>query len=557
LALVVFSGVAAAQDITVHVTDSVLVEVRDDVYGIQYHAHTFNDPGALAKLDPLPLTGVRIWAYPSEFHPEPGRWNWDALDNAIAEVVNAGYTPWLCLFQAEDWYTGSPEDPWWNDDTAWTEWTMAARALADRYGDVVDRWIVFDEVNYLHADRPYYMSLEASVALFLEAARTIRSVDDHAQIGGPSGFAGWENGYWAVRVLDEEGGADLLDFISSNLFLSWNADDSDAHIMDRTIWYEEAPLKIKAMLGETDDPSLILDAYNASALWTRDGTAEGELWTDPRNVNTFGGVYQTVALLHSLRGGFDVTLRWETLGGFGILSWFPAFRELPPYYAWRLLTEQGRLRPGNALLHTTTTETPLEDLPHHSGQNVAGYSVQPFAVRGTDGQSVVLINKYAGAKEVTLTAPHDAMRYGVYRFDEDRHVAALEPLLDVREGVVPGELIPLSLPGLSVTVVAFYGDLATNSGSVIPPQRQSRLLPIEPNPFRATTRIPIELALNDTVELSVFSARGHRVATLASRTMPAGLHTFTFDATVLSAGIYFCQLCTSAGCTSRPMVHIR
>ncbi len=194
-------GPVVAQPIRIEVGEAVMAEIRDDAFGIQYHGNTYGAPNALVKLDVLPLDGVRIWAYPARFHPEPGQWDWADLDTQIAEVVAAGYIPWVCLFQAEDWYSGTPEMPWWMDADAQAEWAVTAQALAARYADVVDRWVVFDEINYLHSDRSYYMPLATSVDLYLAAAAAIRAEDADVQIGGPSGFAGWENGYWAQRVL--------------------------------------------------------------------------------------------------------------------------------------------------------------------------------------------------------------------------------------------------------------------------------------------------------------------------------------------------------------------
>lgn len=541
------------QAIRVEVRDSVIAEVEDDFYGIQYHAHTYDAPRALEKLSRIPLRSVRLWAYPSEFHPEPDRWEWEALDARIAEVVAAGYAPIVCLFQAEEWYTGTPDDPWWNHVAARHEWAAAARALAGRYGDRVDQWIVFDEVNYLHPERDHYMSFGTSAEVYLEAAREIRAMDSDARIGGPSGFSGWENGHWASYVLALEDGAAHLDFISSNIFLSWDREDSDETIMDRTIWYEEAPSKMRAMIGQhADDLSLVLDAYNASALWTRDGTPTGELWTDPRNVNTFGGVYQTAALLHSAKGEFRTTLRWETLGGFGILSWYPAFEERPPYYAWLLLAGPGRLRPGGRLLHVTTTEPPKPDLPHHSGQHVEGYTVQPFAVQGEDGISVVLINKYAEDRRVTLPRPRGMAEYDLYRFDADRHEPALQPLEASDE-----DRLDLRLPGVSVTVVAFSEAASTEAVSPTVPATELQAVYNAPNPFSTATNIAFELSSTQTVTLDVYSLLGRRVAGVQAGRLPGGLHRFRFEADGRPAGTYFYRLCVGEVCVSRPMVLLR
>ncbi|MGB3542893.1 hypothetical protein [Rubrivirga sp.] len=553
LAAFVAAAPLAAQSIVVEVESGPGIDIRPDAFGIQYHGETYNAPLALEKLSALPLSGVRIWAYPSQFHPRPGVWEWADLDRKINEVVAAGYEPWVCLFQAETWYDGTPDDPWWTRSAPRVEWSLTAEALARRYSDRVDRWIVFDEVNILHPSRPAYMSPTLAAELYVEAARAIQAGDAGAWVGGPSNFAGWENGYWAQRVLGLSGGADALDFVSSNLFLSWNAADSDQHIMDRTIWYEEAALNIREMIGGADDPLLVLDAYNASALWTRDGTSSGELWTDPRNVNTFGGVYQTLAQLHALQGGFDVLLRWETLGGFGILEWFPAFNERIPYYAWQLTAGPGRLRPGSSVLRAKTTEPPIDDLPHHGGQNVAGYHVQPFAVADENGTSVFLINKYDESRTVTLRAPHDASAVDVYRFSDGRHAESLVAI-ESHSSVVADSDLQLDLPGVSVTVISFASSRAT-AVSAARPASGARLLPPVPNPSFGATTLVLEADSRTDATLDVWTVTGRHVRALFSGALAAGRR--SVEVGPLPAGTYVARLCSDAGCTSVPIVRAR
>ncbi|MEL6771804.1 MAG: hypothetical protein AAFP18_12125 [Bacteroidota bacterium] len=533
---------AVAQPVEIVVTDEVVRTIPADFYGIQYHRNTYSAPVALAKLERLPFTSVRIWAYPRLFSPAPGVWDWSALDREISEVVAAGYAPIVCLFQGEDWRTSTADDPWWNDATQHAAWTEAARALATRYADDVDTWIVYDEINYLHTDRPYYFPLNLSAALYLDAARAIRDADPGSAIGGPSGFSGWENGYWAARVLSFTDGPALLDFVSSNLFLSWNGDDSDATIMGRTIWYEEAPLKIRTQTAGHPDLRLMLDAYNVSALWTRDGTPTGELWTDPRNVDTFGGVVQTAALLHAAKGGFDIALRWETLGGFGVLRWYPAFEERAPYYAWQLLAGPGRLMPGSTLLRTTTTAAPLPDLPHHSGMNVHGYDVQPFAMQDETGVSIVLLNKTAEAQAVTVERPAGMAGYMLYRFEEGRHAESLTPL-----NAGDAATLDLTLPGTSVTVVHYAA--ATGTPAETTPERIRLSFTIAPNPSVGPATLHLTLPEPASVRLDVRSTLGRRIATLADEVRGAGTHTLPLDTRGWAAGVYWAQLCAGADCT--------
>lgn len=547
-ATLAFCATARAQVAEVSVTGEVVAEIGPLFHGIQYHDQTYAAPAALEKLAALPLRAVRVWAYPAQFHPEPGVWDWSALDEALGEVTAVGYVPFVGIFQAEDWYTGTPDDPWWNDADARAEWSAAVGALAERYAEEVEQWIVFDEINYLHADRPYFMPLDLSAALYIAAAEVIGEADPGAKVGGPSGFAGWENGYWAQRVLAQPGGAAALDFVSSNLFLSWDAEDTDAAIMERTIWYEEAAARIRAMVGE--GPSLVLDAFNVSALWTKDGTREGELWTDPRNVDTFGGVVQTLAFLHAAKGGFDVALRWETLGGFGVLRWYPAFEPRPPYFAWQLLAGPGRLMPGSQLLATTTTEPPLTDLPHHSGQNVAGYHVQPFALRDDSGTSVIVVNKSTAPRAVRLAMPSGSARVRVYRFDEGRHAGATEPLTDAPASAT----LTLSLPPVSVTV-ARYESAATSADLAPPPPELA--LTVAPNPVGDAARFTLTSDQPGEARVEVFAVDGRRVAEVLAGRVVAGAKVVAWDASALPSGAYLARACVAQVCVSEAFLRLR
>ncbi|MBL0062260.1 MAG: T9SS type A sorting domain-containing protein [bacterium] len=63
-----------------------------------------------------------------------------------------------------------------------------------------------------------------------------------------------------------------------------------------------------------------------------------------------------------------------------------------------------------------------------------------------------------------------------------------------------------------------------------------------PNPFNPTTRIDFDVPVTTNADLTIYNSLGQEVATLASGTMNAGLHTVYFDASSLTSGIYFAQL---------------
>ncbi len=541
------------QPFDIRVRDTVVARIESAFHGLQYHGNSYNAPEALDKLAPLRLHYIRIWAYPDRFHPRPGEWQWEELDQKIAEIREAGYTPLPCLFQSEEWYTGTADSPWWHNDSAVHEWQRAARALAGRYAGRIDKIIIFDEPNMLHQEEPYYMGFKRAAELYMLAAAQIRNAAPGIAIGGPSAFGGWENGHFANYVLNEAGGDTLLDFISSNIFLSWRAEDATATVMDRTIWYEEAGQKITAMLGERGPRPLLLDAYNFSALWKKDG----ELWTDPRNISYIGAVYQAAAQLHAARGGYRIALRWETLGGYGILRWYPAFEELPPYYSWRLLIDRAGLSAGARILTAVTSEAPVADAPHHSGMDVGLYRVQPFALRRKDGGiSLILINKYDMPQSVRLHTPPAMSAYTLYRLDSTRLSGSLEAIA----GGTADDTLALIAPPYSVTVVRYHNDV-----TALPRAAASRPHPslnAAPTPFNNAITLSLTLGTGTTLSLGVYDIRGRLIRLLHRGSLPAGTRRFRWDGRSaqgrpVNSGLYFARARIDGRDYTRKIILIR
>ncbi len=557
--LIVASLNVRAQTVTVSTSDTVSASVTADFYGIQYHANTFTDAQALNRLALLHLVPVRIWAKLNDFHPQPNVWQWADLDQKVDEVIAAGYQPMVCLYQSEQWFTGSADNPWWNDSTAISEWQNAAYQLALRYHDRVHRYIIFDEINMMHPEDGYYISFARSAQLYCQAAKEIKRADPALLCGGPSSFGGWENGYWAKYVLNQPDGNELLDFISANLFLSWNADDPDSLIMNRTIWYEEAAQKIESMVGTQTSARLVLDAYNVSALWQKNG----QLWTDPRNTNFFASIYQVAALLHALKGGFSVTLHWETIGGYGVLDWYPQFNPLPPYYAWRFLIEVIGLSQGSKLIQCHTDETPKSGIQHHGGMQVNAYEVQPFALQPNDTTvNVVLIRKYRGAERLVKVIPPEHLPfYRLFRLDSTHVQTCFTPFARGRAD----SLLLVRCPQRSVTVIQFSARQVVGLGF----QKARFQIPSNltvtrafPNPFNASVRIEFKLGRAEYVTGELFDAAGQKITTLFRKKLSKGGHYFIWkgknaQGCAVASGVYYVCLYTGNTMAARKIIYLK
>lgn len=63
-----------------------------------------------------------------------------------------------------------------------------------------------------------------------------------------------------------------------------------------------------------------------------------------------------------------------------------------------------------------------------------------------------------------------------------------------------------------------------------------------PNPFNPTTNIKFALPKESNVTLKIYNILGEEVANLINQVMPAGYHTYNFDATRLSSGMYIYRI---------------
>jgi len=78
-----------------------------------------------------------------------------------------------------------------------------------------------------------------------------------------------------------------------------------------------------------------------------------------------------------------------------------------------------------------------------------------------------------------------------------------------------------------------------------------------PNPFNPSTKISFGLPQRSSVVLKVFNALGQEVAVLVNESLEAGTHSYSFDASKLTSGIYVYSLQTDAGVISQKMTLVK
>ena len=97
---------------------------------------------------------------------------------------------------------------------------------------------------------------------------------------------------------------------------------------------------------------------------------------------------------------------------------------------------------------------------------------------------------------------------------------------------------------LDVYVIKFQGDgtVSVDDGADMP--REIALGPNYPNPFNATTSIPLTLSEKSTIEISIYDIPGQRVSVVTRGVYPPGEHRFVWDGKYIGggnapSGIYF------------------
>lgn len=78
-----------------------------------------------------------------------------------------------------------------------------------------------------------------------------------------------------------------------------------------------------------------------------------------------------------------------------------------------------------------------------------------------------------------------------------------------------------------------------------------------PNPFNPTTNISFSLPKAVQVELTIFNVLGQQVQNLVSDNLGAGAHTYTFDASRLTSGVYFYRIVAGTNTATQKMLLLK
>ncbi len=469
LALLVLTiPLSAQQTVDVTLSDETLGTVSGSFWGLHYDGpeHQTSDsisgglitmPGAYGSpacrelLHNLGIVLVRIFVWQAGVHPDAETWNWETTDEEVRQVVEAGFEPLLCLHQTgPTWMGGTEEAPWWETDVGREQWAAFAGTLARRYGERCRFYEILNEPNIIHGERRDCFGWDGVAEVYLRAAAAIREARPEAACGGAATWAAWETAQFGKTVLARPGGEELLDFVSFHIYASHDLDDPNDALMARTPWFSETPRYIREQLAAvTDKPiAIACTEYNSSAVCARDGKP----YTDPRNVNAFGGVLAADVLCRSALGGADMVFHFATIGGFGLIVWPPEYRPRACYHAHLLLAAVAGLQPG-ALVLGTSNSLPETEVPGAVEGKWTHRALESYGLQARDGsRCVVLVCKGAQTSytaRVSRSAPSAGVAE-VYQYSSRRIPDALYPLSVADTSGAPVEV---QCPPYSVTVV--------------------------------------------------------------------------------------------------------
>jgi hypothetical protein len=120
----------------------------------------------------------------------------------------------------------------------------------------------------------------------------------------------------------------------------------------------------------------------------------------------------------------------------------------------------------------------------------------------------------------------------------------------------------LSLDDIELSVADVNGDLLylthSNSGEIY--QTGPHVFELEalyPNPFNPSTEVSFSLPADGHVKLSVYDLRGQEVAKIFEGSQSVGQHSYTWNASDLSSGVYYVRLQSGSMATSQKALLVK
>ena len=288
----------------------------------------------------------------------------------------------------------------------------------------------------------------------------------------------------------------------------------------------------------SDDP----EAVTRHASWFIDEFEQRDIITALKHFPGHGS-----ADVDSHEGFTDITQSWEQ-------------SELDPYE--QLLDQDfpGMIMPGHLFHEEMDSEHPVtlsEEILREKLRDELSYD----GVIITDGMFMGAIQEYYGFFEsvkLAINAGVDILLYSNNAYEEQSLVRQVVDY--VEDEVQNGNISAQTIENSYHRIMEMKEEYLQTETSII---AESSEVPEEfnltnyPNPFNPATTISFELPHQEEVMLEVYDIQGRKIENLADGPLEAGTHTFEFDGSNLSTGVYFYQLSTPDNRLTQKMTLIR
>lgn len=181
--------------------------VADDFYGVVSQGSLLPGDYALVR-----ESGAGVLRFPIEWalvEPEPGVYDWAAIDAIVQGAVAQGIEPLPFVWATPEWLNPRKAEPPLDGAGQRRAWQGFLTALAGRYGSAIDRWQLWNEPNFKLYWKPKPDPRDYARLVRLSAS-ALRASDPGAEIllGGVApvkrGMLPWEflEGVYDVRRIE-------------------------------------------------------------------------------------------------------------------------------------------------------------------------------------------------------------------------------------------------------------------------------------------------------------------------------------------------------------------
>lgn len=209
---------------------------------------------------------------------------------------------------------------------------------------------------------------------------------------------------------------------------------------------------------------------------------------------------------------------------------------------------------------TALSETPSNDIAYSAQQNkllsASGASAELIDLTDESITEIEWTGEgFANTFKVSTLSDGSFLSYQQNIFGAEPGIYALNPVLNtwkkVENNKIDGNLVPTMYSTASGVILDYQkssfilvgGNVDTSTDEEIDSEIASKFILIGnyPNPFNPTTTIEYQVPSASQIAFKVFNSVGQKVYQTNSM-VSAGTHSFQFDASSLSSGVYFYQI---------------